>query len=220
MNERLIANGDTRGCYDSLKELLENHIQLQKKDKLVLLGDYIDRGRKSKEVVDFLIELLQNGYEVIPLMGNHEAMLIDAYENEENISIWIQNGGNETLKSFGIRSLNNIESRYIAFFKDLRYYYSSENYYFVHAGFNDNAINPFTDYYSMLWNSKEYYKNPLLVNKRIIHGHNPITVSKCKERILSRCDVINIDTGCVYKDKEGFGILTAYECHNQRMFFV
>jgi serine/threonine protein phosphatase 1 len=102
----------------------------------------------------------------------------------------------------------------------LRYYYSFEDYLFVHAGFNDNVHNPFVDYYSMLWKCKESYTNPLLANKTIIHGHNPISAYKCEERVLSKLNVINIDTGCVYKDKEGFGRLTVYECNNERILFV
>jgi len=220
MNKRLFAIGDIHGCFDSLKELIENNIHLQKNDKLILLGDYIDRGAKSKEVVDFIMELQEKGFDVIPLIGNHEAMLLDANENEKNISKWIQNGGNETLKSFEISYLKDIESKYIKFFKDLRYYYAFEDYLFVHAGFNDNVLNPFTDYYSLLWKCKESYTSPLLANKTIIHGHDPINISKCEERVLSKLNVINIDTGCVYNDKEGFGRLTAYDCNNQRILFV
>ncbi len=220
MNKRLFAIGDIHGCFDSLKELIENNILLQKRDKLILLGDYIDRGDKSKEVVDFIMELQEKGFDVVPLMGNHEALLLNANENEKNTSKWIQNGGDVTLKSFEISSVKEIGSKYIKFFKDLRFYYSFENYLFVHAGFNDNVINPFNDYYSMLWKCKESYKNPLLANKTIIHGHNPISISACEERVLSKLDVINIDTGCVYKDKEGFGRLTAYDCNAKRILFV
>jgi len=50
--KRLFAIGDIHGCFDSLQELVENKIQLDKDDKLVLLGDYIDRGNKSKEVLE------------------------------------------------------------------------------------------------------------------------------------------------------------------------
>jgi len=220
MNKRLFAIGDIHGCFDSLKELVENKIQLQKSDNLILLGDYIDRGDKSKEVIDFIMELQKKGFNIIPLMGNHEAMLLDALEAEKDISKWIQNGGDKTLKCFEINSLKDIESKYIDFFKGLRYYFAFENFLFVHAGFNDNVLNPFTDYYSMLWKCKESYANPLLANKTIIHGHNPISVSKFEDRVLSKLDVINIDTGCVYNDKEGFGRLTAYDCNNQRILFV
>ena len=69
MNNRLFAIGDIHGCCDSLKELVENKIQFQKNDKLILLGDYIDRGDKSKEVVDFIMELQEKGFNIIPLMG-------------------------------------------------------------------------------------------------------------------------------------------------------
>lgn len=220
MNKKTFAIGDIHGCFDSLKELIERKIQLQKDDKLILLGDYIDRGDKSKEVVDFIIELLENGYDVIPLMGNHEAMLIDAFEDEKNISKWIQNGGKETLKSFEINSLKDIESNYIEFFKGLRHYYAFEDYLFVHAGFNENVLNPFTDYYSMLWKCKENYTNPLLSDKTIIHGHNPLRVALCEDRVLAKHRVINIDTGCVYEDSEGYGWLTAYDCNRQRILFV
>lgn len=68
--KRLFAIGDIHGCFDSLKELVESNIQLDKNEKLILLGDYIDRGNKSKEVVDYIIDLLEKGYDVIPLIGN------------------------------------------------------------------------------------------------------------------------------------------------------
>jgi len=220
VNKKLFAIGDIHGCFDSFKELVENKIQLQKNDKLILLGDYIDRGDKSKEVIDFIMELQEKGFDVVPLMGNHEAMLLDAYENEKNISKWVQNGGNETLKSFEISSLQDIESKYMMFFKDLRFYYSFEDYLFVHAGFNDNVLDPFSDYYSMLWKCKESYTNPLLSDKNIVHGHKPVSVAKCEERVLSKQRVINIDTGCVYKDSEDFGRLTAYDFNSQRILFV
>ena len=220
MNNRLFAIGDIHGCFDTLEELVNNKIQLKKSDKLILLGDYIDRGAKSKEVVEYIIDLQKKGFNILPLMGNHEAMLLDAYDNEKNTLKWIQNGGSETLKSFEISSLKKIEFKYIEFFKKLKYYYSSGDCLFVHAGFNDNVVNTFSDFYSMLWKCKESYANPLLTNKTIIHGHNPISISKCEERVLSKLNVINIDTGCVYKDKEGFGRLTAYECNNKRILFV
>jgi len=220
MNNRLFAIGDIHGCFDTLEELVNNKIQLKKSDKLILLGDYIDRGDKSKEVVEYIIDLQKKGFNILPLMGNHEAMLLDAYDNEKNTLKWIQNGGSETLKSFEISSLKKIEFKYIEFFKKLKYYYSSGDCLFVHAGFNNSVVNTFSDFYSMLWKCKESYANPLLTNKTIIHGHNPISISKCEERVLSKLNVINIDTGCVYKDKEGFGRLTAYECNNKRILFV
>lgn len=220
MSKRIFAIGDIHGCFDSLKELVENKIQLKNSDKLILLGDYIDRGDKSKEVVDYIIELQEKGFDIVPLMGNHEILLLDAFENQKNISKWIQNGGNETLKSFEITSIKNIDPKYLKFFKELKYYYSWDDFLFVHAGFNDNLVNPFSDFYSMLWKCKESYNNPLLTGKTIVHGHNPVSVSKCEDIVESKLSVINIDTGCVYKNNKGFGRLTVFECNTGRILFV
>jgi len=208
---RLFAIGDIHGCFDSLKELVENKIQLNKKDKLVLLGDYIDRGDKSRDVIDYFICLQEKGFDIIPLTGNHELMLLEAFEDERNQPKWFLNGGCETLKSFGVNSLKDIPLKYIEFFKSLPYYIAVEDYLFVHAGFNDKTPNPFLDKYSMVWESLLEYSHPVLTNKIIIHGHRPITLEYCEKQINTNSKVLNIDTGCVYKEKVGYGKLTAIE---------
>ena len=220
MNERLFAIGDIHGCFDSFRKLVEDEIKISNRDKLVLLGDYIDRGKQSKEVVDYIIELQQRGFAIVPLLGNHEAMLLDAHNNEGLTSKWIQNGGSETLKSFNITSLKDIEPKYIGFFKGLSYHFAFEEYLFVHAGFNDSDINPFADKYSMIWLCKQTYENPKLMSKIIIHGHRPITVDVCKELVHSNKNVINLDTGCVYSKMTGYGTLTAMELNTRSLYFA
>jgi serine/threonine protein phosphatase 1 len=121
--KRLFAIGDIHGCFVSLKELVENNIKLTTDDKLVLLGDYIDRGINSKEVIDYIIDLQEKGFDIMPLIGNHEGLLLDTFEDERNKPNWIQNGGSETLKSFGISSIMEIPSKYIDFFRKLPSYY-------------------------------------------------------------------------------------------------
>jgi len=101
---------------------------------VVLLGDYIDRGNKSKEVVDYIIDLQEKGFDIITLLGNHEMLLLETLEDEKNICKWIQNGGGETLKSFDIDSIKRISQKYLEFFKNLQSYYSFEEFLFVHAG--------------------------------------------------------------------------------------
>lgn len=220
MDKRLFAIGDIHGCFDIFRILLEQKIQLIKNDKVILLGDYIDRGKQSKEVIDYIIDLQAKGFDIVSLLGNHEAMLLDAFKNAELTSKWIQNGGSETLRSFGITSLKDIESKYIEFFKGLTYYFAFEEYLFVHAGFNDTDINPFADKYSMIWVCKPTYENPLLINKIIIHGHRPILVDVCKEIVHSNKNVINLDTGCVYSNMTGYGTLTAIELNTRSLYFA
>ena len=69
---RRIAIGDIHGCSKTFKLLIENEIQLNKNDQLFLLGDYIDKGKRSKEVLDYILHLIESGFSVFPLMGNHE----------------------------------------------------------------------------------------------------------------------------------------------------
>ncbi|PIY32527.1 MAG: serine/threonine protein phosphatase, partial [Bacteroidetes bacterium CG_4_10_14_3_um_filter_42_6] len=135
---------------------MEETIRIKHGDKVILLGDYVDRGTQSKEVVDYIIELQDKGFDVISLLGNHEAMLLDAYKNNDAVPLWIQNGGAETLKSFGINSPTNLQSKYIDFFKSLNLFYSIEEYLFVHAGFNDSIENPFEDTYHMIWKCRDH----------------------------------------------------------------
>jgi serine/threonine protein phosphatase 1 len=220
MAERLFAIGDIHGCFDPLYELIEQKIRIRKDDRLVLLGDYIDRGSKSREVIDYILKLQEDGFDIIPLMGNHESMMIDAFASEQSKYNWFMNGGYETLHSFGIESLDELDTRYLHFFKSLSHYYIQDRFIFVHAGFNDRIINPFEDKYQMIWSRNESYSNPVFNDKIIIHGHTPIPFSLCRQEVRSDAKVINIDTGCVYDDLGGYGHLTAIELFTMELFRV
>src|SRR5674476_416869 len=81
MKNRLFAVGDIHGCYASFEKLIETKIKPRKTDKIILLGDLIDRGPQSKEVVDLIIDLQRKGFDIIPLLGNHEDMMLNALDN-------------------------------------------------------------------------------------------------------------------------------------------
>jgi serine/threonine protein phosphatase 1 len=217
---RLLAISDIHGCYDTFYELVIRKINLVRSDKLILLGDYIDRGDKTKEVLDFIIDLGQKGYDVTPLMGNHEAMLLESYLNNDMIPLWFMNSGMTTLDSFHIQSVNNFETRYIAFFKSLRYFESVAGFYFVHAGFNDRLPDPFTDTETMIWTAVSQYGHPVFAGKTVIHGHRPKTIDFVRARIAEKSAVIPIDTGCVYDDEKGYGNLSALEVNNMNLISV
>ncbi len=218
--KRLFAVGDIHGCFDSLKQLMEDVIQIQKSDQIVFLGDYIDRGPKVKEVIDYILYLKEEGFDIITLMGNHEKMLLDAFWEDRNIPLWLFNGGGETLKSFGLEATVGLSNKYWNFFKELLLYYCYEDFVFVHAGFSDKIENPFQDTYQMLWIRNETYTNPLLKGKTIIHGHTPITFQKCQYSVKACNTVINIDTGCVFKSRPGCGKLTAVELFSKKLYSV
>ena len=78
---------------------------------------------------------------------------------------------------------------------NLRYYKTTGNLIFVHAGFNDELPDPFTDKYSMIWETRSKYNNPAFKDKIIIHGHRPKTIDFVKSLIKGKSMVIPIDTG-------------------------
>lgn len=222
MPQRLIAIGDIHGCFKSFRTLCEKKLKIEKADKIVLLGDYIDRGRDSKAVVDYIIDLKESGYDIIPLIGNHEDMLLNAYFSDENtpLLLWLQNRGGTTLKSFGIDSVKGLERRYMDFFRHLYDYYEYENYLFVHAGFNSMLENPFEDKNAMVWSRAESFDHPMLKDRVIVHGHTPIPAEVCKKQVKSGSKVINVDTGCVYGRIFGLGKLSAVELFSRKLFVV
>lgn len=218
MTERLIAIGDIHGCFDQFRTMVEENIHATKDDRIILIGDYIDRGSQIREVIDYIINLQEKFFNIIPLLGNHELMLLNAF-NKSDTALWLLNGGAGTLNSFGIKDPKELDDKYIRFFKSLFWYYEFEKYLFVHAGFNDGDANPFEDKISMVWTRRESYTNPKFADRIIIHGHTPITAEECQKNVRSGNRVINIDTGCVYDDP-GYGTLTAIELRSNKLYFV
>jgi serine/threonine protein phosphatase 1 len=217
---RLFAIGDIHGCFKPLYELVVETIDLKKDDRLILLGDYIDRGTESREVVDFIIDLLATGFNITPLMGNHEAMLLESYVDPGMLYQWYMNSGETTLQSIGIQDIRDLEKKYLEFFSGLKYYESAGHFLFVHAGFNDHDADPFVDTYHMIWESRLFYENPVFQGKIIVHGHRPKTLEYVNKLIDGKSGVIPIDTGCVYGRELGYGYLSALDADNMKLLSV
>ena len=130
---RIFVIGDIHGCYERLKTLLKK-LHIKNNDMLIFLGDYIDRGTDSKKVVEEVINL-KSQYHIITLLGNHEKMLLDILQKSLPIEMWLFNGGETTLLSYGIKKYNIssdlFPSEHIEFFKSLLPYYEMGNYIFV-----------------------------------------------------------------------------------------
>lgn len=133
---RTFAIGDIHGCLLALEALLEA-IQLQPEDRLITLGDYVDRGPASRGVLDRLIELYDKG-RLIPLRGNHDEMMVIARHDRAERRLWLRFGGVETLESYGHKPSDDpytrIPERHWQFLeKDLRNFYETETHLFAHA---------------------------------------------------------------------------------------
>lgn len=218
---------DIHGCYKTFINLLEHKVQLSQDDQLFLLGDYIDRGSGSKEIIDYIVDLQEAGYKVFTLRGNHEDVLLRCYwalqsnqwtsEIEELYAGWIRHGGKATLHSFGAKSLDQIPSHYIQFLENLRYYYLLNNHVLVHAGLNFRHTNPFLDIESMLWIKDFAVEAEKIEHRKLVHGHDPKSLNYIKQCINNHSLTIPLDNGCVYEDAGGMGNLLALELNTNQL---
>lgn len=209
--DRHFAISDIHGCARTFRKLVLEVINLSKEDTLYLLGDYINKGPDSKGVIDFIFELQQSGYKVKCLRGNHEQYLINGlnYLWEE---IAFQNrGGRETLQSFGVDSIHDIPEKYLNFIKSLLFYIETKHYLLIHAGLNFDLDDPYKDDFSMLNIRKMEVDLKKTGNKKIIHGHVPISHLDIEKTLTFLGNHISIDGGCVYSHIHALSHLVALE---------
>ena len=198
--------------------MLNEIIQLTQEDVVYCLGDYIDRGTRSEEVIDLIIELRSQGYQLHTLRGNHEQMLLSSGKDSDAMKLWLNNGGDKTLSSFGIQTVAELGSRYLDFFHQTKFYFQTNDFIVVHAGLNFNIEDPFSDYESMLWIRDFWVDKNFLDGKVLIHGHTPL-----RRDILLTQDldtVINLDGGCVFKNIPGYGSLFALHFETKELMEV
>ncbi len=203
----IIAIGDIHGCAASNEALLQKlDEKYEDKPTYVFLGDYTDRGPDSKKAVEQLIAF-DTDHECVFLRGNHDQMLLDAYEKGE-WNLWMANGGSTTLRNYDSVSGNfDLPKNHYEFFKDTVLYWETEDYFFVHAGMNptktikENLENEY-EREQFLWQRDHVYVRKTKWEKTVVFGHTPV-----KEPVIED-NMIGIDTGCVYHGR-GYGVLTA-----------
>jgi serine/threonine protein phosphatase 1 len=222
---------DIHGCANTLKALIEEQIKPTRNDELYFLGDYIDRGPDSKGVIDYIRTLQKDEYLITALKGNHEDFLLELYDAELKSANawynvfgsrkrrnWFAIGGRECLKSFGIANLKEIPLEYIEWMKSLQYYAKLDDFVLVHAGLNFKHSDPFKDKHSMMW-IRDYPIQPWKIqNRRIIHGHVPVSLELISLSVQNKFyQFIDLDNGTYMSDKSGYGNLVAVELNEMRM---
>src|SRR5437899_3418593 len=132
---RTLAIGDIHGCNSALVQLL-SQVQPTACDQLVFVGDYIDRGPASRQVIDSLLEL-KNTCSPIFLRGNHEVMILEAREDPLKANLWRSYGGLEALSSYGVEFRDDwasaIPKTHWAFLQETVRFLETPNFIFVHA---------------------------------------------------------------------------------------
>jgi serine/threonine protein phosphatase 1 len=201
---------DIHGCYREFSELLAITGDDFRIDQLIILGDYIDRGPLSYEVVKKVMSL-QKEYgsdHVILLRGNHEQMAIDYYKTS---SIdWDYNENDKTIASF-LKNHDNIKN-YLDYFSSLPLIYQDDYAIYVHAGINpDRQLEEQSDS-DLLWIREDFIKSRVRFPKTVIFGHTSTFFMTGRDYPFIRSDRIGIDTGCVYG-----GSLTCVELYEGKV---
>lgn len=218
------AISDIHGCNRTFQELLKT-IHFSKDDQLFLLGDYVDRGPDSNGVISFILDLQKQGYDVRCLKGNHEEMWLRALSHEEEIDIWMRNGGEATMQSYLAHDPNGIPSEHIDFLNSLPLYLESDNFLMVHAGIDFKHPNPLQDPFGLLWsrNWQDKIDRNWLGDKIVIHGHTPTPriLIEFQLEVIHRIPAIDIDAGCVYTHAahSGLGYLCAFNMDQRSLVF-
>lgn len=215
---RTLAISDIHGCYDEFNTLLDTVEYKPEQDKLILIGDYVDRGLKSKEVVEQVKSLVEE-WGVIALKGNHDQMMIDAFNKEDGDERWLRNGALQTIESYcgqdsfsdgfeqdtymeAKKYIKNHYAHHLEFLDTLPLYYETDHQIFVHAGINPIHENwkesqSTRDY---LWIRDGFFNYATNLDKKVVFGHTPVANLHGNEDIWfsPMGDKIGIDGGCVF----------------------
>jgi serine/threonine protein phosphatase 1 len=204
--ERVYAIGDIHGCLDrlvALHEAIAEDIGARPVEHttLVHLGDYVDRGTDSAQVIDWLIDRPPVPADAfVNLMGNHEHMMLSAVVgvDKDAPSHWMANGGADSLLSWGISRLvppaewaSRIPLQHLIFLRDLAISHRIGPYFFVHAGIQPGVPLEQQSRHDMLWIREPFLSSRVDHGAVIVHGHTP------KREPIVQPNRIAIDTGAV-----------------------
>lgn len=186
---RHLAVGDIHGAYRSLVALAE-FVPFLVDDTLVMLGDYVDKGPQSREVVEWLIDWSTRG-RLVPLRGNHELMMLRARDDAQSLREWTLAGGDTTLASYAPSSrtgkLADVPAAHWEFLDgQTRAWYEMETHFFVHASaYAELPLSEQPEF--MLYWEKFNDPPPHESGKVMVCGHTPQKSGEPKNRGHAVC---------------------------------
>ena len=204
------AIGDVHGCLDQLLDLeriiAEDGLGIEGEKWLVTLGDHVDRGPRSREVIEHVMGPAPRGFKRFSLLGNHEAILLDFLRNPAAHAYYLEEGGLETLASYGIkidypplRSAKPLASflpdAHMAFLDALPLYLSLPGWLFVHAGIRPGIPLSMQTDDDLMWIRAPFLTSQLTGGLRVVHGHTP------GRDIVVTPHRIDVDTHCFHTGK-------------------
>jgi serine/threonine protein phosphatase 1 len=168
-------------------------LELSQDDTLVMLGDAIDRGPDSRDVVEQLIEACEV-CQLVPILGNHEQMLLDAVEGKISLQDWLIHGGAETLDSYGPgAALAEVPPEHLDYVCSWRDFHEAENHFFAHGNYlAEKPLNK-QPWEEMRWRSLQFFMpGPHMSGKIAVVGHT----SNKRGQVVNHGHIVCIDTYC------------------------
>lgn len=189
--ERVYAIGDVHGCFDLLESLVtriraDDASRASCRTTILLIGDIVDRGPRSADVVGLLMPLAQRTDRLVVLKGNHEDMMVHALRGDLVVlQTWLRLGGDATLRSWGVpaealgepgRDLlkaarSKVKRKTLAWLDELPLSYKSGDFFFVHAGIRPGVSLAKQDPDDLIWIRDEFLTNDDMHPAVIVHGH-------------------------------------------------
>jgi len=219
----IYAVGDIHGRLDLLKKLYELIIKDSETHKephtIIFIGDYIDRGPESCQVIKFLLSKPFKGFKHIMLKGNHEQMMIDemgAYNNSgyfNKNSMWWLQGGIYTLNSYKWGLKDPVITKHLKWMEKLKVIHKQQGIIFVHAGINPETPEEEWTENEMLWIRDKFLTYTEDFGYLVVHGH---CITPDYDIWFDRLNItnrINLDTGA-YKSN----VLTAIAINKENKF--
>jgi serine/threonine protein phosphatase 1 len=211
MSRRVIAIGDVHGCATALRALIE-HLQLRSDDTLIPLGDCIDRGLESRQVIEQLLALREK-CRLIPILGNHEEMMLSFLDGRPQPDDWIECGGAATLASYasapGTRGVPPEHVDYIRSWGDC---FETDSHFFVHGSYEPSRPLQEQHWRTLRWHSlRTAVPKPHHSGRTAVVGHT----SQKDGEILDLGHLVCIDTYCW-----GGGWLTAFDASSGQIWQV
>lgn len=199
---RTIVIGDIHGCAHALEALL-NEIRPTSDDLIISLGDFIDTGRETSDVVRQLIAL-ERECRFVAILGNHEEMLLAALTSERLKQSWLMCGGMPTLNSYRFcGDIDVIPDDHLEFIRRCRPYYETQTHIFLHANYLADVALEDQPEHVLRWSLfEEPYPEPHCSGKTAVVGHT----EQRNGEILDLGHVLCIDTAC-----HSYGWLTAMD---------
>lgn len=217
--------GDIHGCLTTFQHAVEHIMRLEKVDQLVLLGDYIDRGPDNRGVLDYIMHLQNTGFQVFPLLGNHEYNFLEVSQTYErrHLRVYARQMKAEDL----LDMTGDLPEKYRAWFFELPHYYTTEEALFVHGGFDFPSPDRFVPGLTMLELRRMQYIAEVAQHRMVFHGHQPHTAAEIEQAFARRGPIIPLDGGCVYAYSKparavsnGHGYLACLEMTEWRLTLV